>query len=138
MPLSLLAILGLIGIYMLLRGQSRARTAGSHPDPDASTLAELARAGSDLGRSHEMEFFLYLPDRGSADAVAAQLEAEGFAVGVSAAEDAGDWLCLATRMMVPTLDELQRLRRHLAAVAESREGAYDGWGATVVGPKPSR
>jgi hypothetical protein len=104
-------------------------------DPDAATLGELARAGSDLERSHEMEFFLYLPDRTSADAVAAQLEAEGFAVGVKAAEAGDDWLCLATRTMVPTLDELQRLRRHFAAVAESREGAYDGWGATVVGPE---
>jgi hypothetical protein len=138
MPLSLLAVLGLIGLYMLLRGQSRARTEGSRLDPDATTLAELARAGSDLRRSHEMEFFLYLPDRGSADAVAAQLEAEGFAVGVNAAEEAGDWLCLATRTMIPTLDELHRLRRHLAAVAESREGAYDGWGATVVEPEPGR
>ena len=138
MPLSLLAVLGLIGIYMLLRGQSRARPAGGYRDPDATTLAELARAGSDLQRSHEMEFFLYLPDRRSADAVAAQLEAEGFAVGVKAAEEAGDWLCLATRIMIPTLDELHRLRRHLAAIAESREGAYDGWGATVVGPGESR
>jgi len=138
MPLSLLAALGLIGIYLMLRGQSRATTAGSGADPDATTLTELARAGSDLQRSHEMEFFLYVPDRRSADAVAAQLEVEGFAVEVKAAEEGGDWLCLATRTMVPTLDELQRLRRHLAAVAASREGAYDGWGATVVGPADGR
>ena len=138
MPLSLLVVLGLLGIYLLLRGQSRARTAASGVDPDATTLAELARAGSDLERSHEMEFFLYLPDRGSADAAAVQLAAEGFGVEVKAAEEGGDWLCLATRSMVPTLDELQRLRRHLAAVAESREGAYDGWGATVVGPEENR
>jgi hypothetical protein len=26
----------------------------------------------------------------------------------------------------------------VAAVAESREGAYDGWGATVVGPPGGR
>lgn len=138
MPLSLLAALGLLGLYLFLRGHARGAAGRSSTDPDAATLAELARAGSDLERTHEMEFFLYLPDRTTADAVAAQLEAEGFAVGVKASEEGGDWLCLATRTMVPTLDELQRLRRHLGAVAESREGAYDGWGATVVGPEDSR
>jgi regulator of RNase E activity RraB len=138
MPLSLLAALGLIGIYLMLRGRSRTMISDGAADRDATTLTELAKAGSDLRRSHEMEFFLYVPDRGAADAVAAQLEAEGFAVEVKAAEEGDDWLCLATRTMVPTLDELRRLRRHLAAVAESREGAYDGWGATVVGPPDGR
>jgi regulator of RNase E activity RraB len=132
MSLSLLAALGLLGLYLFLRGNTRALAGRSRTDPDATTLAELAKAGSDLGRSHEMEFFLYLPDRTSADAVATQLAAEGFAVGVETSKEGNDWLCLATRTMVPTLDELQRLRRHLAAVAESREGAYDGWGTTVV------
>ena len=132
MSLSFLIALGLLGIYLMLRGQARAAGARSMADPDAATLAELARAGSDLGRFHEMEFFLYLPDRQAADAVAEQLTDEGFVVEVQPAELSGEWLCLATRQMSPTLDELHRLRRHLAAVAESRDGAYDGWGATVV------
>jgi hypothetical protein len=79
-----------------------------------------------------MEFFLYLPDHVAAEAVARQLGAEGFRVEVRAAESEGDWLCLASREMTPELDELRRLRAYLSAVAESREGVYDGWGATVV------
>ena len=125
MPLPILLLLGLLGIYLMTRGQR-------HVDPDEATLAELRRAGSDLARRHEMEFFLYLPDRPAADLVAEQLTAEGFRVEVRAAAESEDWLCLATREMNPELDELHRLRRHLTAVAESRNGVYDGWGATVV------
>jgi hypothetical protein len=125
MPLPFLVLLGILGIYLMTRGQRRA-------DPDAATLAELRRAGSDLARNHEIEFFLYLPDRPAADLVAEQLTAEGFLVTVRPGEGGADWLCLATREMSPELDELQRLRRHLTAVAESKDGAYDGWGATVV------
>lgn len=131
MSLSLLIALGFLGLYLVLRGQARASAARS-ADPDAATLAELARAGSDLRRTHEMEFFLYLPDREAADAVARQLRTEGFQVELRPGESDGDWLCLASRDMTPELDELRRLRAYLSAVAESREGVYDGWGATVV------
>jgi len=136
MSLSFLVALGLLGVYLMLRG--RARSQAANADPDLATLAELARAGSDLAQLHEIEFFLYLPTQRAAEEVAAQLQSEGFTVKVESGETAGDWLCLATRQMNPTLDELQRLRRHLSAVAESRDGAYDGWGATVVEPEDTR
>ncbi len=131
MSFTLLLVLGLLGLYLMLRGQSR-EVAARAADPDATTLAELARAGSNLGKQHEMEFFLYLPDRVAAEEVAKQLTNEGFQVEVRAAETPPEFLCLATRSMSPELGELQRLRRYLTAVAESRDGAYDGWGATVV------
>jgi len=129
MSLSLLIALGFLGLYLVLRGQARAARSA---DRDAATLAELSQAGSDLRRTHQMEFFLYLPDRAAADAVARQLGTEGFQVELRPGESDGDWLCLARRDMTPELDELRRLRDHLSAVAESRQGVYDGWGATVV------
>jgi hypothetical protein len=129
MPLTLLLALAILGLVLIVR--TRGHSDGAS-DPDAATLRSLERAGSDLGRSHEMEFFLYLPDQSAAEAAGAQLRAEGFTTRVSPGEASGDWLCLATRTMQPSLDELHRLRRHLTAVAESRDGAYDGWGATVV------
>ena len=131
MSLTFLLVLGLLGIYLMLRGQSR-EAAARAADPDADTLAELARAGSNLGKQHAIEFFLYLPNHAAAEEVAAQLTNEGFQVEVRPAETPPEFLCLATRSMSPELGELQRLRRYLTAVAESRDGAYDGWGATVV------
>lgn len=132
MPLSVLITLGLFGLVLMLWGQARSRAAQGGTDPDAATLEALARAGSDLSQPHEMEFFLYVPDPAAANAVADQLRPEGFHVQVTTEEGTGDWLCLATKVMTPALDELHRLRRYLSAVVESRGGAYDGWGATVV------
>lgn len=128
MPIALLFLLGALGLFLMLNGRRQATTSS---DPDEATLAELTRAGSDLDRSHEVEFFLYFPNRGAADDAAEQLRAEDFVVEVSPSEGSEDWLCLATRSMRPTIGELQRLRRHLEAVAQSRDGAYDGWGTTI-------
>lgn len=132
--MTLLLVLGLLGLYLMLRGQSR-EAAIRAADPDAATLGELARAGSNLEKRHEMEFFLYLPNQSAAEEVAGQLSNEGFQVEVQPGESPPEYLCLATRSMSPELGELHRLRRYLTAVAESRDGAYDGWGATVVEPE---
>lgn len=129
MPLSFLVLLGLVGLYLYLRGRAGERIAS---DADAVTLAELAAAGSDLYRDHEIEFFVYVPERRGAEEVARSLERQGFAVEVGRPEDQGDWLCTARRLMRPELGELQRLRRELSALADSQAGAYDGWGTTVV------
>jgi hypothetical protein len=132
-PLTLLLVLGLIGLALLLHGSSR--SSGLHPgDPDQTTLAELASAGSDLGRIHQIEFFLFLPSRGAAEEVAAELGPEGFRIEISAGETAGEWLCRATRPMRPELTELRRLRHRFGELARVRSGAYDGWGTEVVEP----
>jgi regulator of RNase E activity RraB len=129
MSLSFLIVLGLVGIYLLLRGTQRGRLPA---DPDAETLEELVRAGSDLALPHEIEFFLYLETRAEADAIARQLGTEGFAVEVRPTETDGCWLCLATRTMRPELAQLRLLRDRFTALAETSGGAYDGWGTTVV------
>ncbi len=134
MPLSLLIAIGLLGIYLMLRARSQ-EAAARLADPDQVTLNELRRAGSSLDRVHEVEFFLYLPDREQAAAVRDQLEGEGFQVELRADGAGADWLCVATRALTPTLSELRRLRSHFTEVAESRNGAYDGWGTTVVSPE---
>jgi regulator of RNase E activity RraB len=129
MSLPLLIAIGLIGIYLLARGS--AREAAARADGDATTIAELARAGSDLGRPHRIEFFLYLPTRQAAEGVAEDLRREGFAVEIRQAADAPDWLALGTREMLPELASLRSWRQRLTALAESRGGAYDGWGTEV-------
>jgi len=129
MPVSFLVLLAVVGLYLYLRGRAGER---ARSDADAVTLAELAAAGSDLYRDHEMEFFVYIPERGGAEEVARTLEQRGFTVEVGRQEVDGDWLCIARRSMRPELGELQRLRREFSDLAESRDGAYDGWGTTVV------
>ena len=135
MPLSLLILLGLVGIYLLMRGSRRGRR---HGDPDAETLEELLRAGSDLGQPHEVEFFLYVETREEAENMASRVRAEGFTAEVRPTETESCWLCLTTRTMRPELGALRQLRDHFTELAESAGGAYDGWGTTVVeGERPS-
>jgi regulator of RNase E activity RraB len=131
-PLSVLIVLGLLGIYLLLRGRATEPAAlDAFPDGDARTLDELARAGSDLSRPHRIEFFLFLPDRQAAEAVAEELRGEGFVVEVGQGEHEADWLCLASREMLPELAALRGWRQRLTTLAESRHGVYDGWGTEV-------
>ncbi len=132
MPLSLLVVLGLAGIYLLLRGSRPVRIPA---DPDADTLEELARVGSDLTRPHDIEFFLYLETEAEAEAIAAQVRREGFRAEVRPTETDTCWLCLATRTMRPELEALHRWRARFTTLAETSGGAYDGWGATVVEPE---
>ena len=129
MPLPALIVLGLLGIYLLIRGNQRAAIP---VDPDADNLEELVRAGSDLERPHEIEFFLYLETRADAEAAATAVQREGFSAEIRPTETESCWLCLATRTMRPELTELRQLRARFTALTEASGGAYDGWGTTVV------
>lgn len=133
MPVSALIVIGLLGAFLLWRGQKREQQIPDLPpgDGDAMTLDELAHAGSDLTREHNIEFFLYFPDEPAARAVAGQLQDEGVLVEVSRAADGSDWLCLVKRRMIPELAGLRGLRERLTAVANAYHGEYDGWGTEV-------
>ena len=135
MSLSALLVLGLLGLWLMVRGQRGVEAAR---DVDATTLTELARAGSDLGQPHEVEFYFYFPAQEAAAAVAERLGREGYGIRLDHAQEGSDWLCLATRAMVPALAELQALRARFVELAEAHGGVYDGWGATVVEPTGDR
>jgi len=130
MSIGVLVALGLLGIFLMLRGSAASRERGP-VDLDAETLEQLSGAGSDLSRPHRIEFFLYLPAKPEAEIVAERLRQEGFTVEVSQGENGADWLCLATRAMLPELGALQQWREKLTALAETYQGAYDGWGTEV-------
>lgn len=129
MSLSTLLVLALVGAYLVYRGQ---QGEAARRDVDATTLAELARAGSDLAQPHDIEFYFYLPSQEQAAAIAAVLGREGYGIRMEPSDEGADWLCLATRQMLPDRDALHALRTRFVALAETHGGAYDGWGATVV------
>lgn len=138
MPLSVLIILGLIGIYLIIQGNAGVRAqeserAGAVEDPDGATLDELARAGSDLTREHLIEFYLYFPTDTAAAEIATILAQEGFETRVSAAEGKQVWALLASKRMRPELAPLRAVRDRLTALVAERGGEYDGWGTEVEG-----
>jgi len=56
------------------------------------------------------------------------LRADGFAVEVKPGAKGNDWLCFATRRMVPNIAALEQIRKDFAALTVTLGGEYDGWG----------
>jgi regulator of ribonuclease activity B len=101
------------------------------PDPDEFVLMQLKKAGSDLSKPHKLEFFLYFPEQSDAEQAAPRIRDAGFQVDVRRAAQGSDWLCFATKTMVPELPVLQKIRSEFNSIAASLNGEYDGWGAHV-------
>jgi regulator of ribonuclease activity B len=114
-----------MGIFSLLGSPEK-------PDLDESVLVQLKKAGSDLSKPHDIEFFLYFPSQSIAERAAPTIRAAGFAVEVRPAAKGSDWLCYTTKTMVPDLTALQKIRRDFNRLAKSVHGEYDGWGTGVV------
>jgi regulator of RNase E activity RraB len=110
----------------------------SDPDdvPDSVVVENLAGAGSDVSKPHDIDFTLYFPEEAAARRVGAKLTSEGFVVAVDFVEEDGDedafWSIEATKSMVPDPDEITKVGQSLRTLAESEGGEYDGWGAAVV------
>ncbi len=103
----------------------------SKKDPDESVLIQLHKANSNLSKPHNIEFFIYFPTKSTAEEFAAQIEAKGFQVEVKSAAKGNEWLCFATKNLIPELETLQEIRIHFDKLAESLGGEYDGWGTEI-------
>ena len=101
-------------------------------DPDQLVLDQLKKAGSDLSKPHPIEFFLYFPTEDSASEASKDIKAEVDEMKVGPSADKKNWLCFATKRMVPDHDELVRLRKRFTEIAKKYGGEYDGWGTEVV------
>ena len=101
------------------------------PDLDESVIAQLRSAGSDLSKPHKIEFFFYFPSMAAAEQAASRVRDDGFQVEVSQAAQESNWLCLATKTMVPELSALQKIRSEFESLAASLDGEYDGWETEV-------
>jgi regulator of RNase E activity RraB len=102
------------------------------PDLDQQVLDQLKKAGSDLFKLHDIEFFLYFPTETSGNEASKDVKVEVDDVKVKLGADKKNWLCFATKRMVPKHDELVRLRKRFNEIANKGGGEYDGWGTEVV------
>ena len=55
----------------------------------------------------------------------------GYSVTARVGENDTNWLCLASRTMMPTIQELTDARRVFKGFALSTRRAYDGWEAAI-------
>jgi hypothetical protein len=110
-------------------------TPGDPEDPhgDRATLRQLVNHGADLSKPTNFIHYIVLPDRARATA-AGRLMAEtlGYDVrGRAPEEPDGEWLVMAEREEVPTLENIDRMRAALSLAAEQHGGDYDGWEAAI-------
>jgi hypothetical protein len=102
------------------------------PEMGTAIIDTLSRYGSDLNKPHRLDFYLYFAAKRAAVAVAQTLEAQGFATKVRREADEENWLCLATRAMLPDEPTLDRLGRWLDELAAQHGGEFDGWESDVI------
>ena len=103
-------------------------------DGDLKVIQQLQREGSDLTKAYSIEFFLYFPSEQAARSAADGVRATGFNTKVEPSAYDQNWLCLATRDLVPTHEALHGIRIQFEELAARLGGEYDGWGAQILRP----
>jgi hypothetical protein len=99
--------------------------------PDAAVLTQMRRLGCDFSRPRDIHSYLYFPVRENAELAGSQLRREGFLVDIQQSAMNTDWLCLASKCMVPEQEELTELRIFLTDLTQRFGGNYDGWETEV-------
>jgi uncharacterized membrane protein YgcG len=96
---------------------------------DQKALEQLRSEGSDLSKTHTIQFYLYVPSQQDANAAATRLQGDDFDTVVK--QDGQRWLCLGQKSMVPTIENLSWARQVFKIQANDHHGKYDGWKASV-------
>jgi Regulator of ribonuclease activity B len=106
--------------------------ASAELSPDGQVIQQLKKAGSNISKPHDIEFFFYFPTLKAAEKIAAILKSEGFNAKAEPAAKGNDFIVLATKTLVPSDVELTALRQKFDAMSVVENGDYDGWGSPVV------
>lgn len=118
---------------LILVGGLFSRWLGPHEsDPDQQVIDQLKKAGSNLRKPHNIEFFLYFKTEKVAKSAADEVRKEVSSVKLQLGADGKDWLCFAIKEMIPKHSELVRLRKRFNDIAHKFDGEYDGWGTAIV------
>jgi hypothetical protein len=97
---------------------------------DKNALDQLKSAGSDLSKPHHIEFYLLVATQANAEAAQEELRAKGFTVSIREGDN-NNWICAASRTMVPTIRGLAAARLLFGELADRYRGAYGGWDASI-------
>lgn len=97
-------------------------------NPDQAVIDVLVRNKANASKRRPVEFFLYFPTEEAAVKAKLELEQKGFTVEYGPSAGGSNWLCLATKELVPSIANLTSIRTALERLANRLDGDYDGWG----------
>lgn len=117
-------------VDMKKRIHKRYRTLQS-ASPDGAVLSKLHQLDSDVSKPRPTNFYLYFPSRQNAELARIELLDSGFSVEIQKSAKGQDWLCLASKELVPGLTVLTSLRKRFSDLARRLGGEYDGWETEV-------
>ncbi len=95
--------------------------------PDEAVLNLIYRSNADLSKQRLVNFYLYFPTKENAEIAAVELIDLEFTIDCIDSSGKKDWLCLATKELVPNLKNLTSIRKILERIASKLNGVYDGW-----------
>ncbi len=101
-------------------------------DLGVEVSTQLDKAGSDTSKLHSFDFYLYLPFEGAAIQVATRLEEDGFVTEVGRAAEGTEWVCLASKAMIPDARVLSEYGRRFESLVDAFGGEFDRWESKVV------
>lgn len=95
--------------------------------PDEAVLNLLGKSKADLSKKRPISFYLYFSDQAKAVIAENELKKSGFEVECFQSSDEKNWLCLASKNLVPNFRSLNSIRKKLESIAGRLGGFYDGW-----------
>jgi hypothetical protein len=101
---------------------------------DLAALGSLRDAGADLSQPRHVVFYLYFPDRPSADRAGGVASGQGYTPDVREPlpQFPGQWALVCDRHdAVTSPDFVRAADDFFQALADTHGGEYDGWEASV-------
>ncbi|HEV7704483.1 MAG TPA: ribonuclease E inhibitor RraB [Gemmatimonadaceae bacterium] len=99
---------------------------------DLQVLQQMRGAGADLTKATEVNYYMYFADSTTAARAADSVRASGFEAEVRSGRGRTEWLCLATKTMVPDTFAIFASTKRFSELSKSLSGKYDGWEAEVT------
>ncbi|HEX6597344.1 MAG TPA: ribonuclease E inhibitor RraB [Acidimicrobiales bacterium] len=97
-------------------------------DADGDTLRRVAADGNDLTKPMAFDLTVVLPDEASAISVADAARLAGYETTIDLDEESDESICVCTKLMLPTYDNVIRAQDELQELVAPYGGEVDGWG----------
>ncbi|MGN4425332.1 ribonuclease E inhibitor RraB [Bacillus cereus group sp. MYBK30-1] len=100
-------------------------------DEDGKVLKMLYKQGADFSKSHEVEFFIAIPNQDSGERILLQLKENGLNGELNYDEEFEEWTCICSKEMMLNYEDIVRIQEELDELSKQLGGYIDGWGTMV-------